>query len=158
MLQFPGFPLFWNFLTIQPFILADLNLWWTSLVVRCCLKSQIFPFLKPASFKRIMFFCFDQNSFFQISAHCWSKYIFPIKRSFCHRQETTVAIGIWNQWIVSQNDYAHLGLIPTIGCQDSFTQQPHSFPSSYVYPVQSPECPHHTVNSKNMYCIMRLKE
>ena len=37
--------------------------------------------------------------------------IFPIKRPFCHRQE---AIGIWNQWIVSQNDYAHLVLIPTI--------------------------------------------
>ena len=53
--------------------------------------------------------------------------IFPIKRPFCHRQE---AIGIWNQWIVSQNDYAHLVLIPTITVLLHCELRTHIFPTN----------------------------
>ena len=61
--------------------------------------------------------------------------IFPIKRPFCHRQE---AIGIWNQWIVSQNDYAHLVLIPTIQ------------PRTHIFPTNCNK--HNEAQSSELLC------
>ena len=68
----------------------------------CC---ELFPSLKILPTPSKTFLSFRSK----YGGKYWE--IFPIKRPFCHRQE---AIGIWNQWIVSQNDYAHLVLIPTI--------------------------------------------